>query len=106
MAEEKKQAVGSAMPPASHSDWLKPLITTSCDNGMDERSATAPSGEDLQENEEERQAAPVISSAPASPVTSSSKPDIFSIFAIALANISEEGDPFEPKPFYEGPASA
>jgi hypothetical protein len=37
---------------------------------------------------------------------SSDKNDGFSIFAAALANIAEDGDPFEPKPFYEGPASA
>jgi hypothetical protein len=36
---------------------------------------------------------------------SSEKNDGFSIFAIAFANLAEDGDPFEPKPFYEGPAS-
>jgi hypothetical protein len=37
---------------------------------------------------------------------SSDKNDGFSIFAVAFANIAENGDPFEPKPFYEGLASS
>ncbi|CAB9496449.1 Nitrilase family, member 2 [Seminavis robusta] len=42
----------------------------------------------------------------ATAAATSPKTDIFSIFSVAMADITEEGDPFEPKPLYEGPASA
>ena len=36
----------------------------------------------------------------------SPKSDFFSIFSLALSNINEDGDPFEPKPLFEAGRSA
>ena len=43
---------------------------------------------------------------PLFPQVSVPKNDFFSIFSVALSNVCEDGDPFEPKPIFEASRSA